>query len=147
MKLSTKGRYSTRAMLELALHYGGAPVLLKDIAERQQISERYLEQLVGPLTAAGLVKSTRGPRGGFTLAKPPSQIKLSEIIQISEGSISPVECVDDSRACSLAARCVTRDVWAEMGRAMSRVLESTTLQKLVERQREKDYPEAGMYHI
>ena len=147
MKLSTKGRYGARVMLDLALHFGEGPILLKDIAKRQQISERYLEQLILSLKAAGLVESTRGARGGFTLAKPPSQIRLSEIIQTMEGSIAPVTCVDDPKACSRADVCVTRDIWSEMGKAMSGVLESTTLEDLVQRQREKEKPETIMYHI
>ena len=147
MKLSTKGQYGTRAMVELALHYGEGPILLKDIAKRQQISGRYLEHLIVSLKVAGLVKSMRGARGGFSLAKPPSQIRLSEIIQIVEGSISIVECVDDPKLCSRADLCVTRDIWAEMKKAMNGVLESTTLQDLVERQREKQKPEAGSYYI
>jgi len=147
MKLSTKGRYAARAMLDLALHYGEGPILLKNIAKRQQISERYLEHLIVSLKVAGLVNSIRGARGGFTLAKPPSQIRLSEIIQTVEGSIAPVECVDDPKVCSLADLCVTRDIWAEMKKAMSGVLESTTLQDLVQRQREKEQPKAVMYHI
>ncbi len=81
-RLSTKGRYGARAMLDLALHYGEGPVLLKDIAKRQQIPERYLEHLIVSLKVDGLVNSMRGARGGFTLAKPPSQISLSKIIQI-----------------------------------------------------------------
>jgi len=134
-------------MVELALHYGEGPILLKDIAKRQQISGRYLEHLIVSLKVAGLVKSMRGARGGFSLAKPPSQIRLSEIIQIVEGSISIVECVDDPKLCSRADLCVTRDIWAEMKKAMNGVLESTTLQDLVERQREKQKPEAGSYYI
>jgi len=147
MRLSTKGRYAARAMLDLALHYGQGPILLKDIARRQQISERYLEHVIIPLRAAGLVTSARGAHGGFALAKPPSEIRLSEIIQVVEGSIAPVDCVDDPKVCSRAEFCVTRDLWAEMERAMSGVLKSTTLQDLVRRQREKGQPKAVMYHI
>jgi len=147
MKLSTKGRYAARAMLDLAFHYGEGPILLKDIARRQQISERYLEHLITPIKAAGLVTSMRGARGGFTLAKPPSQIRLSEIIQILEGSIAPVQCVDDPNICSRADLCVTRDIWTEMQKAMSGILESTTLQDLVRRQRDKEKPEAVTYYI
>ena len=147
MKLSTKGRYGARAMLDLALHYGEGPVSVKDIAERQEVSERYLVHLMVSLKAAGLVKSMRGARGGFSLAEPPAQIKLSEIIQVLEGSIAPVECVDDPKACSRSERCVTRDIWAEMNRATSEVLESTTLEDLVQRQREKEKREPAMYYI
>jgi len=147
MKLSTKGRYGTRAMLDLALHYGQGPILLKDIARRQQVSDRYLEQVIIPLKAAGLVTSARGAHGGFALAKPPSEIRLIEILQVVEGSISLVDCVDDPRACSRANSCVTRDVWTEMEKAMSDILKSTTLEDLAQRQREKGQPEAAMYHI
>jgi len=135
MKLSTKGRYATRAMLDLALHSGKGPVLIKDISQREEISKRYLEQLFLPLKAAGLVRSIRGARGGFTLARPPSQIKLSEIIRVMEGSTSPAECIDDAGICSRTDSCVTREVWAEMKRALDKVLESTTLHDLVERQK------------
>ena len=133
--------------MDLALHYGEGPILLKDIAKRQQISGRYLEHVIVSLKVAGLVKSMRGARGGFSLAKPPFQIRLSEIIQIMEGSIAMVECVDDPKVCSRADLCVTRDIWTEMKKAMNGVLESTTLQDLIERQREKRKPEAVMYYI
>jgi len=133
--------------VDLALHYGEGPILLKDIAKRQQISGRYLEHVIVSLKVAGLVKSMRGARGGFSLAKPPFQIRLSEIIQVVEGSIAMVECVDDPKVCSRADLCVTRDIWAEMKKAMNGVLESTTLQDLIERQREKRKPEAVMYYI
>ena len=147
MKLSTKGRYVMRAMLNLALHYGEGPILLKEVAKRERISERYLEQIILPLKAAGLVNSTRGARGGFILAKPPSQIRLIEVMQVSEGLIALVECVSDPEVCSHASVCVTRDIWSEMKKAMNGILESTTLQDLVERQREKEQPKARMYYI
>ena len=137
MRISTKGRYGTMAMLELALHYGEGPILVKDIARRQHISERYLEHLLISLKVAGMVRSTRGTHGGFTLAKPPSQIRLSEIIRVLEGSMAPTECVDDPEAYPRASTCVIHDVWAEVKAAISSVLESTTLQDLVERQRQK----------
>jgi Rrf2 family protein len=125
------------AMLELALHYGEGPILVKDIARRQYISERYLEHLLISLKVAGIVRSTRGTHGGFTLAKPPSRIRLSEIIRVLEGSMAPTECVDDPEAYPRASTCVIHDVWAEVKAAISSVLESTTLQDLVERQRRK----------
>lgn len=133
MKLSTKGQYATRAMLELALHFGDGPVQVKDISRRQEISDRYLEQLLTPLKAAGLVRVIRGAHGGFTLAKPPAGIRLIEIIQIMEGSTAPVDCVDDAQICSRSGLCVTRGVWAEIKNAIDKVLESTTLQDLLER--------------
>ncbi len=147
MKLSTKGQYGTRMLLDLALHQDEEPVLLKDIAQRQQISLPYLEHLVTPLIAGGIVRSTRGARGGVSLAKPPEQIKLSEVIQFLEGSIALVACVNDPGVCSRSESCVTRDVWDELKQAMNGVLESTTLQNLVERQKEKQQLEVGMYYI
>ncbi len=147
MKLSTKGRYGARAMLDLALHYGEGPIPLRDIAKRQEISERYLQHLMVSLKFGGLVNSIRGARGGFALAKPPSGIRLSEIIQILEGSIAPVGCVDDPKVCSRVDTCTARDIWKEMTEAMIGVLESTTLEDLVQRQREKEKDETVMYHI
>jgi len=147
MKLSTRGRYGLRALLDLALHQGEGLVLLKDIARRQEVSLPYMEHLITPLIAAGLVKSTRGARGGVLLLKPPAEIKLSEVVQLLEGSIAPVDCVNDPKVCHRSASCVTRDVWVEMKDAMSQVLDSTTLQDLVERQRQKGQTEIGMYYI
>ena len=95
MRMSSKGRYSTRAMLELALHFGQGLVQVKDISARQQISERYLEQLFVRLRRAGLVKGIRGARGGFTLTRPPTEIRLSEIIKAAEGSVQPAKCIDE----------------------------------------------------
>jgi len=134
VRLSTKGRYATRAMLDLAVHYGGGPINVRDISCRQEISGRYLEQLLTPLRAAGLVRTTRGPHGGFTLARPPSGIRLIEIIQIMEGSTAPVECIDDAGTCPRSESCVTRGVWEEVRNATDQVLKSTTLQDLLERQ-------------
>ena len=147
MRMSTKGQYGTRALLDLALHYGEGPVMIKDIARRQGISQHYLEHLFMRLSAAGLVNSTRGAKGGFTLAKPPAQIKVSNVVQLLEGSLAPVQCVDNPKVCSRAASCVTRDVWADMKTAMDKVLESSTLQDLVERHSEKEQAKVVMYHI
>jgi len=147
MKLSTRGRYATRALLDLALHHDEEPVLLKDIAQRQEISLPYLEHLITPLIAEGIVRSTRGAKGGISLAKPPEEIKLVEVIQLLEGSIAPVECVTNPETCPRSASCVTRDVWGEIKRAINGVLQSTTLQDLVERQKVKRQSGATMYHI
>ena len=147
MKLSTRGRYGTRALLDLALRHGEGPVLLKDVAQRQQISLRYLEHLITPLIAGGIVRSIRGAKGGVSLAKPPEEIKLSEVILLLEGSIAPVECVNNPGVCSRSESCVTRDIWGELKKAMDKVLESTTLQGLAERQKEKERPEEAMYYI
>ncbi|MEA1965080.1 MAG: Rrf2 family transcriptional regulator [Candidatus Aerophobetes bacterium] len=137
MKLSTKGRYGTRAMIDLTLHYGQGPVLLKDIAKRQKISDKYLEHMITSLKVGGLIKSIRGAHGGYILAKPPAQIKLSQVIKALEGSITPVECVDDPKLCPRAELCITRDVWIEIKRAMNEILGSLSLQDLVEQQKRK----------
>lgn len=137
MRLSTKGRYSVRAMLDLALHSGQGPIMVKDISGRQRISTRYLEQLLIPLRAAGLVRGIPGARGGFVLARPPAEVRLSEIIQATEGSLAPVDCVDEPKACPQSDACAARDVWLEMKQASDKVLESMTLQDLADRQREK----------
>jgi len=147
MKLSTKGQYGTRALLDLALHRGEGPVPLKDIAQRQDISLQYLEHLITPLIAAGIVRSTRGARGGVWLVKPPQEIKLSEVIQLLEGQIAPVECINNPESCPRSDLCATRDVWSELKKAMDGVLESTTLQDLVERQKSKEQPQEAMYYI
>jgi Rrf2 family cysteine metabolism transcriptional repressor len=137
MKLSTKGRYGTRALTDIALHREEEPVSLKDIARRQQISLPYLEHLIAPLVEGGIIRSTRGVGGGVALAKSPGKIRLSEVVGLLEGSIAPVKCVNDPTACSRSSSCVTRDIWSEVNAAMDGVLESTTLQDLVERQQEK----------
>jgi Rrf2 family protein len=131
----------------LALHQNEEPVPLKDIAQRQQISLRYLEHLITPLIAAGILLSTRGPKGGVSLAKHPEEIKLSEVIQLLEGSIAPVECVTNPGICARSEICVTRDIWTELKEAINGVLESTTLLDLVERQKRKDWSEEAMYYI
>ena len=147
MKLSTRARYGTRALLDLALHSGEGPVLLRDIAQRQQISPPYLEHLIAPLVAAGIIRSTRGAKGGIWLAKSPREIKLNEVVRLLEGSIAPVECVNDPEYCPRSEFCVTRDIWGELKKAMNGVLESTTLNDLVERQKRKEQLADTMYHI
>jgi len=147
MKLSTRGRYATRALLELAIRPGDNPATLKDIAQRQQISIRYLEHLITPLVAAGIVRSMRGPKGGIALARSPQKIRLSEVIQLLEGSTAPVECLDNPGVCDRSATCVTRDVWGELRKAMDNVLGSTTIADLVERQKLKEQPQSMMYYL
>lgn len=138
MKLSTRGRYATRALLDLARHQTEKPTPLKDIARRQEISLYYLEHLVAPLITAGIIRSSRGPAGGIRLLKPPHEIKLSEVIRLVEGSTAPVECIVNPEVCPRSELCVTREIWGELGRAISTVLESITLQDLVKRQEKKE---------
>jgi Rrf2 family cysteine metabolism transcriptional repressor len=147
MKLSTRTRYGMRALLELALRQGKGPVFLKDIAREQEISLSYLEHLVAPLIAAGILRSTKGPRGGVSLARDPTGVKLGEIIRVLEGSVAPVECVNDPGVCLRSKSCVTRDVWAQLKEVMDGVLDAVTLQDLVEKHRQKGQHDPAMYYI
>ncbi len=147
MKLSTKGQYGTRALLDLALYGKDEPVPLKDIAHRQQIPLQYLEHLITPLITAGIVRSIRGAKGGIMLAKLPEEIRLSEVIQSLEGPIGPTECLNNPGVCGRSASCVTRDVWDELKKAMEGVLEGTTLQNLAERHRKKEQAEPLTYYV
>ncbi len=149
MRLSTKGRYGARAMLDLALNACERPILLREIAKRQEVSEKYLEHSISALRKAGLVRSIRGARGGYVLAKLPSEIKLGEIMEVLEGSMAPVECVDDSKVCQRAQLCVTRDIWAKIKEAIDNILESITLADMVEQQNKKDSdnPKGIVYNI
>jgi Rrf2 family cysteine metabolism transcriptional repressor len=137
MKLTTKGRYGTRALLDIALNCQERPITLKEIARRQQIPLSYLEHLISPLVEGGVIRSTRGVGGGVSLAKSPGEIRLSEVIGLLENSTAPTECVDNPQVCSRSQSCATRDIWGEIKAAMDRVLRSTTLEDLVERQRGK----------
>jgi Rrf2 family cysteine metabolism transcriptional repressor len=132
MKLSTRTRYAVRAMIELARHNLTRPLQLKIIAERQEISVKYLEQLMAVLKSAGLIKSVRGSKGGYVLARAPNQIALSDILHCVEGPISTVECVEDSTSCARAADCAAREVWKRVEQAIEQVLQSITLQDVAE---------------
>lgn len=132
MKISTRTRYGMRAILELALAYKAGPLQIKVIAQRQNISAKYLEQLIAMIKAAGLVRSMRGPHGGYVLSKPPQDIKLSEIFRHLEGPVLTVECVENQEACEQYADCITRQLWMEVNDAILNVLENKTLQDLVE---------------
>lgn len=138
MKLSTRGRYGVRAMLELALNSGKGPVPLRDLASRQEISAKYLEQLLIPLKGAGLVKSVRGARGGYMLARDPEHISLYDIVRSLEGPLAPVECVQDPQYCDRVGGCTVHLVWGEMGTMLVDFLSGMTLADMVVKQREKD---------
>ncbi len=147
MKISTKGRYGTRALLELALRDTNEPMLLRNIAKKQDISLAYLEHVISPLIAGGILRSTKGPKGGISLNRKPSDIKLSEVIRLLEGSVAPADCVDNPDICERAVTCVTRDVWCELKDAMDNVLDSTTIQDMVNRQEEKGQPDSNLESI
>ena len=133
MKLSTRTRYGIRAILELAENYGKGPLQLRAIAHSQEISVKYLEQLMAILKSSGIVGSVRGSKGGYVLAKPPDQIKLSDCFNCLEGPVITVECVENNDYCPRACDCVARSVWAEVQKAVFAVLESMTLQSLLDR--------------
>jgi len=134
MKISTRARYGMRAMLDIAANAEGGRVLLKDIAERQDISKRYLEHMMTQLRNSGLVVSVRGASGGYRLARDPADIRLDEIFEALEGEIAPVECVRDSSVCERAEDCVTRDLWCEVASAVRSVLAGQTLADLMQRE-------------
>ncbi len=138
MKLSTRTRYGLRAILEVAGNYGKGPLQIKIIAHRQDISVKYLEQLMAMLKSAGFVRSIRGAKGGYILAKAPNQIKLSDVFNALEGpSAISVECLEDENYCARVADCVARQVWAQVQEAIMNVLSSITLQDLVDRTKEE----------
>jgi Rrf2 family protein len=137
MKLSTRGRYGVRLMLDLALHDGQGPVLLKDIARRQGISEKYLWNLINPLKTVGLGHSIRGAHGGYKLAKKPSEISLKDIMQVLEGTLCLVDCVETPSACERSYSCITRDVWREASQNFMKTLESMTLEKMIAKHRSR----------
>ena len=134
IKLSTKGRYGTRLMLNLALHYntGQEAVILKNISEEEEISLRYLEQIIIPLKFNRLVKSIRGAGGGYTLTRKPSQIKLGEILQVLEGPICLVECLEDKEYCGRLPLCATYEVWKEASDLLKNYFDKFTLQDLLD---------------
>ena len=147
IRLSTKGRYGTRAMLELALSQDNRPVLLRDIAGRQGISTKYLEQIMPSLKSAGLVNSNRGASGGYFLARPPGKINMREIVEALEGPLKLVDCVGNARLCPEAGICAARELWQEAGSSISGILESRTLADLAEKQRKKSKSRPPMYSI
>jgi Rrf2 family cysteine metabolism transcriptional repressor len=146
MKLSTRARYGIRALLDLSIHGIKDPISLKDIAERQEISMSYLEHLINPLVAGGIIRTVRGSKGGIVLVKAPGEIKLSEIVDLLEGSTAPVDCVDSPQNCLRSEDCVTRGVWIQVKEAIDGVLGSITLQELMERQKTNQMP-VNMFYI
>jgi Rrf2 family protein len=147
MKISTKIRYGTRAMLELACHYGEGPIELREIAKREDISLKYLEQVIVPLRTAGLVKSARGSKGGYFLAKHPSEIYLNDLVETLDGPLNLIECLNDPKVCQKVPSCITRDIWQEVSEAIDGVFRSVTLEDMVHRKKEKEVRLPSMYQI
>jgi Rrf2 family protein len=133
-------------MLELAYHYGEGPIELKEIAKKENISLKYLEQVINPLRAAGLVKAVRGAKGGYSLAKP-SEICLYDVVETLEGPLNLLECLRDSKVCQKVPSCVTRDIWREVSEAISKIFYSITLEDMVNRKRDKEERNSPMYQI
>ena len=141
--MSTRGRYGLRVMIELASHHGDGPMLVDVIAKNQGISGKYIHVLVGGLRAAGLVRSVRGPSGGYMLAKKPSAISALDVVAAMEGTSVPVHCVANAGSCSRSKRCVARDVWCEVASAVEGVLSGLTLDDLAARHRTKQGVASG----
>ncbi len=131
MKISTKGRYALRLMLDLAMHSGDGPVSLKEIAARQQISEKYLEQIIAVLNKAGFVSSLRGAQGGYQLRKPPGAYTVGMILRLTEGSLAPVDCVGEDGSCDRKDMCVTIRIWQQIYDAVNQVVDNITLEDIL----------------
>ena len=137
MRISTKGRYAIKLMLDLATNDNGEPIRLKDVARRQEISEKYLEQIINPLTKSGLVKSFRGAQGGYMLTNPPEATTVGEILCVLEGSLSPVDCVDHPN-CANSDHCVSLSIWKKMKVALDEVVDNITLADMAAEYAEKN---------
>lgn len=132
MKVSTKTRYGVRAAVELAREYRSGPLQLRVIADRQSISVKYLEQLMAVLKTAGIVKSVRGAKGGYVLARPPQQIRMDELFHCLEGRVVGLDCLDDAGTCARSTECSVRPLWDEVEKAVDGVLASVNLQALAD---------------
>lgn len=139
MKISTKGRYALRLMMDLAENNSGSPISLKDVAKRQDISDKYLEQIISILNKAGYVRSVRGAQGGYMLKMEPQNYTVGMILRQTEGSLAPVSCIeDDEIVCERQQQCVTSIVYKKINDAISGVVDNITLQDLVDWQNEKN---------
>lgn len=134
MKISTKGRYALRMMVDLAMHQGDGCVALKDVAVRQGISKKYLEQIVPLLNKAELLKTNRGYQGGYSLSKPPERYTVGEILRVTEGSLSPVSCLQyGENTCPRKGECITLPVWEGLYKAITDYLDGITLRDIIEK--------------
>lgn len=149
MKLSTKGRYGLKAMYDLAIHFGDGPISLKSIAERQRISDHYLEQLIATLRKSGLVKSIRGAQGGYVLSEVPEKITVGEIIRSLEGPLGVSDCSleEEPASCENAECCVTRVIWKKIQDSISEVIDSITLQDMVDDYHKLNKKDNFMFYI
>ena len=147
MKISTKGRYGLRILLDIATHQDQGPVNIRDIARRQSISGKYLWQVINPLKGAGLVRSVRGAKGGYMLAREAADISVKDVVSVLEGPVTLVPCVDTPARCKRSDNCVAREAWAEIEGKMVETMVSIRLAELVRRQKELDARVAPSYVI
>ena len=133
MRISTKGRYGLRTLIDIARHQNGGAVTLKDIAERQKISVKYLWQVINPLKMANVLRVTRGAKGGFVLARAPEEITLCEIVETLEGELSLVDCLGKGATCDMIESCVARTVWQDVNQAVETALKGVTLADILKR--------------
>lgn len=137
MKISTKGRYALRLMIDLALNYNGTYIRIKDISKRQDISEKYLEQIIAVMHKSGFVKSARGAQGGYMLSKDPKEYSVGMILRAVEGSLAPVSCLDSGDVdCERKSQCATVILWTKLNDAINEVVDGVTLEDLVNWQKE-----------
>lgn len=132
MKISTRGRYAIDLMVELALYGKEQPISVKDIAERKQISGKYLEQIIALLNKAGFVKSIRGAQGGYQLRRKPEEYSVGDILRVTEGDLAPVACIEEGAGCVNRATCSTVKIWHKLNEAINEVVDNITLADLVE---------------
>lgn len=133
MKLSTRGRYGLKAMYQLAIHYGEGPIPLKQIADEENLSENYLEQLVSQLRKEGLLISVRGAQGGYMLAMPPVEITVGNVLRVLEGNLAPADCIiEGDNGCENEDNCVTKLVWIKIKDSIDEVVDSITLQDMLD---------------
>lgn len=138
MKISTKGRYALRMLIDLAEHQNCGFVALKDIADRQNISKKYLEQIIPVFNRSDILKTTRGSQGGYMLSRSPDKYTVGEILRLTEGSLAPVDCLDrDPIACDRSGECATLPIWQGLNRVINEYLDSITLQDILDQQRER----------
>lgn len=133
MKLTMKGDYGLRAMLDLAMYYGQGPIESADIAGRQFVPEQYLDQILMVLRKEGLIESVRGPRGGHMLARPPAQITMAQVMQALEGYAPPMKCLPHPESCELSPGCALRGVWQQIDDMTQQILSATTIEELAQR--------------
>ena len=144
MKLSTKSRYAARLMVNLALVYKQGPIQLNEIAKREEISEKYLSQIVILLRGAGLIRSVRGAKGGYLLSRDPAEITLKDIVEVTEGGLNILDCLNDEESCGRSGKCVTKQIWDRVTAVITETLENITLQDLAEQIQDSG---KGMYYI